>query len=148
MAYLSLSRREILAIEGAIETISSLLIGKLDQHAVPIFHPIIPDEPELGDVVDPGAAEPDEVVGGEVIGDGDDEEGGGAGAGAREGRVRQRPEQVDHAPPLGEPRAPRRRRGGGEAAVVGGEGVVGVHRVDPEEEHLSPFGLAAIAGLS
>lgn len=126
MAYLSLSGRKILAIEGAIEAVSSLLIDKLDQHTVPIFHPIIPDESELRDVIDPRPAEPDEVVGGEVIGDGDNEEGGGARAGGRERRVRERPEQVDHASPLGELRA-RRRRGGGEAAVVGGERVVGVH---------------------
>lgn len=38
----------------------------------------VPDEEELGDVIDVRTTEANEVVGGEVIGDGDNEKGGGS----------------------------------------------------------------------
>lgn len=57
----------------------------------------VPDEEELGDVVDAGAAEADETIEGEVVGYGNDEEGRGSGARVWKRRVRRTSEEVRYA---------------------------------------------------
>ena len=77
--------------------------------------------------------EGDEVGGGEVVGDGDNEEDGGAGTRAREGSGggREAAEEVDHAIELvpGEARARVRpmRGGGGAGEVVDGVDLENIH---------------------
>jgi hypothetical protein len=61
------------------------LIRKCDKNTISIFHSIVPDEEDVGDLGDAGITETDKIERGEIIGNSDDEESGGSGA-----RVRQR----------------------------------------------------------
>ena len=93
----------------------------------------VPEEAELGEVVEVRPTEGDEVVGGEVVGDGDDEEDGGAGARACEGGGggREAAEEVGNAVDL--VRGEARARfwavcgGGGVGEVVDGVNLEDVH---------------------
>ena len=93
----------------------------------------VPEEAELGEVVEVRPTEGDEVVGGEVVGDGDNEEDGGAGTRAREGGGggREAAEEVGHAVELvpGEARArvSAVRGGGGAGEVVDGVDLEDIH---------------------
>lgn len=57
----------------------------------------VPYEEKLGDVVDASPAETDQVVKGEIVGDGDDEEERGSGARIWERGVGRTSEEVRHA---------------------------------------------------
>lgn len=99
----------------------------------------MPDEEELGDVVDAGVTEAYQIVEGEVVGDGDNEEKRGSGARIWKQRMRRTPEKVCYASAFGELRVriwDGRSSGGGELGDLECERLFGVHRVDSEEEHV------------
>lgn len=91
--------------------------------------------------------EAEEVVGGEIIGDGDDKKESGAGGNGgrvRDGGVaREGAEEMDNTVSLDELRVCGGGSGGG-----GGrrekKRVVGIHRVDPDGEHVFPLSSESI----
>lgn len=88
------------------------------------------------EIVEVGSAEGDEVVEGEVVGDGEDEEETGGGGLGWEGGMARGSEQVECASPFPEFRVVG--LGMGLEDGLGIERVVGVHRVDAEQKHGSP----------
>lgn len=74
MAHLRLGRGKLLGVEVGVKLIGGELVNEVEQDAVAIFGTVVPDKEKVVERVEVGSTEEDEVVEGEVVGDGQDQE--------------------------------------------------------------------------